>query len=185
VHWCTAGASIPVIDGAIVAHPRGPAPFATMVVTADPAACTAALTKQGWRVAADSCAQALKLLMGWPTLGREIDEKTLPQEVRFDELAGVKYDKGCYTGQETVARLHFRGHANRALRGVRWRSSDGPTDPGILLGEKPVGTLRTIARLGDETIALAIVRREVSVGETVRTGETEGILFDPPWTAVA
>jgi len=51
---------------------------------------------------------AARILAGWPALGAEIDERTLPQEVRYDEIGGVSYTKGCYTGQETVARLHFR-----------------------------------------------------------------------------
>src|SRR5207253_1404740 len=54
-----------------------------------------------------------RILAGWPRLGAEVDEKTIPQEVRFDEIGGVSYTKGCYTGQETVARLHFRGRAGR------------------------------------------------------------------------
>src|SRR6266702_809001 len=59
-----------------------------------------------------------RVLAGWPGLASEVDEKTIPQEVRFDEIGGVSYTKGCYTGQETVSRLHFRGHANRNLRGL-------------------------------------------------------------------
>src|SRR6266480_7449880 len=62
----------------------------------------------------DATSQALELariLAGWPRLSSEVDEKTIPQEVRFDEIGGVSYTKGCYTGQETVSRLHFRGHA--------------------------------------------------------------------------
>src|SRR6266704_995113 len=58
-----------------------------------------------------------RILAGWPRLGAEVDDKTIPQEVRYDELGGVSYTKGCYTGQETVSRLHFRGHTNRYLRG--------------------------------------------------------------------
>src|SRR5207249_241368 len=56
-----------------------------------------------------------RILAGWPRLGAEVDDKTIPQEVRYDELGGVSYTKGCYTGQETVSRLHFRGHTNRYL----------------------------------------------------------------------
>ena len=69
---------------------------------------------------------AARILAGWPALGAEIDERTLPQEVRYDEIGGVSYTKGCYTGQETVARLHFRGHTNRELRGLWWRGRAGP-----------------------------------------------------------
>jgi folate-binding protein YgfZ len=125
-------------------------------------------------------ADAARLLHGWPTLGREIDERTLPQEVRFDALGGVKYDKGCYTGQETVARLHFRGHANRALRGLAWAASDRPTSVDVTHGDKVVGTIRTLARLGDRTLALAIIRREVATGELVMTGATAAEVVELP-----
>ena len=87
--------------------------------------------------------QAARILAGWPALGAEIDERTLPQEVRYDEIGGVSYTKGCYTGQETVARLHFRGHPNRELRGLWWRSDEPePLNGGsrsVLSGEREVG----------------------------------------------
>ena len=105
----------------------------------------------------------------------------MPQEVRFDELGGVKYDKGCYTGQETVARLHFRGHANRVLRGICWAPGDRPTDTAVSDGEKIVGTLRTIAQVGDRSVALATVRRDVNPGDIVRAGESEGVVVEPPF----
>src|SRR5207245_10128528 len=53
--------------------------------------------------------ELLRVLAGWPRLGAEMDEKTIPQEVRFDEIGGVSYTKGCYTGQEQVGRLQCRG----------------------------------------------------------------------------
>ena len=71
---------------------------------------------------------------GWPALGVEIDERTLPQEVRYDEIGGVSYTKGCYTGQETVARLHFRGHTNRELRGLRWTDAGAARRPVVVHG---------------------------------------------------
>lgn len=104
---------------------------------------------------------AAKVLAGWPTLGREIDDKTLPQEVRFDELGGVSYTKGCYTGQETVARIHFRGHVNRTLRGVLMDAGTPPGNRVIRAGEKEVGTLRSALVLEDRVLALAMIRREI------------------------
>src|SRR5206468_1219163 len=62
--------------------------------------------------ASSAALELTRILAGWPSLSSEVDEKTIPQEVRFDEIGGVSYTKGCYTGQETVSRLHFRGHAN-------------------------------------------------------------------------
>src|SRR5213593_2443161 len=59
-----------------------------------------------------------RILAGWPRLGAEVDDRTIPQEARLDQIGGVSYTKGCYTGQETVARLHFRGHVNRQIRGL-------------------------------------------------------------------
>ena len=177
--WWLIGGTVASVDQAFIAIPEAHAPFAALMLA--PAGAASVLVNHGWKVGARSDADALKLLLGWPSLGREIDDKTLPQEVRFDELGGVRYDKGCYTGQETVARLHFRGHANRALRGVRWTPGEGPTDIPVMLAEKNVGTLRTVAQLGEEYFALAILRREVEVGESVRIGESEGVVIEPPF----
>jgi folate-binding protein YgfZ len=180
VRWLCGG--IPsAIDGAAIARPREAAPFMALVLTSNAAANDAQLTAQGWTDAPTAHADVLRILGGWPTLGREIDDRTLPQEVRFDALGGVKYDKGCYTGQETVARLHFRGHANRELRGVCWAPGERPTDIAVSDGEKVVGTLRTLVDVGDRSIALAVLRREVVIGDTVRTGETEGVVVEPPF----
>ena len=103
---------------------------------------------------------------GWPRLGAEIEERTLPQEVRYDEIGGVSYTKGCYVGQETVARLHFRGHTNRDLRGVVWeRAPDEPPASGELrLDGKVVGEVRSVLQLDGRTVGLALVRREVDTG---------------------
>ena len=180
VRWLCGTTPSP-IDGATIARPRDAAPFTVLMLTANAPGHTARLVEQGWIAVPSGRADVVRLLAGWPTLGREIDEKTLPQEVRFDELGGVKYDKGCYTGQETVARLHFRGHANRELRGVCWAPGERPTEATVSDGEKVVGTLRTLVQLGDQSVALSVLRREVAVGDTVRTGESEGVVVQPPF----
>jgi tRNA-modifying protein YgfZ len=59
--------------------------------------------------------ELLRIEAATPAWGKEIDEKVLPAEAGLDERA-VSYTKGCYPGQEPIARLHYRGHANRALR---------------------------------------------------------------------
>ena len=61
---------------------------------------------------------------GRPEWGIDIDESTIPQEANLDELHAISYTKGCYTGQETVARVHFRGHVNRHLRGLTYPGHD-------------------------------------------------------------
>ncbi len=107
---------------------------------------------------------------GWPALGAEIDERTLPQEVRYDQIGGVSYTKGCYTGQETVARLHFRGHTNRELRGLRWRRPEPLDGRTINKGEREVGSVRSTLSLDDRAIGLGLIRREVGVGEELLAG---------------
>lgn len=114
--------------------------------------------------------EARRILAGWPALGREIDQKTLPQEVRYDEIGGVSYTKGCYTGQETVARLHFRGHPNRELRGLIWEEPTPLLDRIILAHGKEVGTVRSTLLLPNRRFGLAPIRREVSTGDTVIAG---------------
>lgn len=107
---------------------------------------------------------------GRPEWGLDIDENTLPQEANFDELHAISYTKGCYTGQETVARIHFRGHVNRHLRGLRTTAGE-PLPYGAPLVDdtgRAVGDVRSATispRLGN--IALAMVRRETMPGSTV------------------
>lgn len=114
---------------------------------------------------------------GRPEWGVDIDESTLPQEANFEELHAISYTKGCYTGQETVARVHFRGHVNRHLRGLRTASAEPPTPNAELFDAtgKSVGHVRSTAaspRLGG--IAIGMVRREIEIGATL-TARAEGI----------
>ena len=104
---------------------------------------------------------------GRPEWGIDMDDATIPQEANLEELGAISYTKGCYTGQEVVARVHFRGHVNRAVRGLR---ASGPTPPPPKASlfdatHKAVGDVRSSVsspRLGG--IALAMVRREVEDG---------------------
>jgi folate-binding protein YgfZ len=115
---------------------------------------------------------------GRPEWGVDIDDATIPQEANFDELHAISYTKGCYTGQETVARVHFRGHVNRHLRGLRLSTPDLPParTPVAEAAGKVVGDARSAAlspRLGP--IAIAMVRREIPVGSvlTLRWDDNE------------
>ncbi|MEP6493199.1 MAG: glycine cleavage T C-terminal barrel domain-containing protein [bacterium] len=104
---------------------------------------------------------------GRPEWGIDIDDSTIPQEANFDELDAISYTKGCYIGQEVVARVHFRGHVNRHLRGLRAASTDAPPTGAQLIDDSGnhVGDVRSSVaspRLGG--IALAMIRREVTPG---------------------
>ena len=125
------------------------------------------LRARGARDVGDDAAEALRVERGRPRFGRDMDESTIPQEAGLNERA-VSFTKGCYVGQETVARLHYRGKPNRHLRGLEL---SGPAQTGaeLRLGDKVVGRLGTVA--GGR--ALAIVRREAEPGATVSVGDGE------------
>ena len=110
-----------------------------------------------------------RILAGFPRLGAEIDEKTLPQEVRFDELGGVSYTKGCYLGQETVARVHFRGHPNRYLAGLALQREPASLPCEILHDGQPAGRLSSACwwDAGRSWAGLAVVRRGTAPGCSV------------------
>ena len=108
---------------------------------------------------------------GRPEGGTDMDESTLPQEANFDELGAISYTKGCYIGQETVARVHFRGHVNRFLRRMRFVTRPAPPKGAELVDEtgKVIGEIRSAAlspRFGG--VALGMVRREVPPGTTLQ-----------------
>jgi folate-binding protein YgfZ len=95
---------------------------------------------------------------------------TMPAEAGIVEQV-VSFTKGCYIGQETVARLHYKGRPNRHLRGLRF---SGPAQPGdsVVLAEKEVGEVGSAAvSPAFGPIGLAILRREAEPGTTVAVGE--------------
>jgi folate-binding protein YgfZ len=114
---------------------------------------------------------------GRPEFGLDMNEDTIPQEANLDDWNAISYTKGCYTGQETVARVHFRGHVNRHLRGLRFEAANG-LGPGAELFDaegKEVGDVRSSVlspRLGP--IALGMVRREIAVGAVLVARAQDG-----------
>ncbi|MEO8575328.1 MAG: glycine cleavage T C-terminal barrel domain-containing protein [Gemmatimonadales bacterium] len=107
---------------------------------------------------------------GRPEWGIDMNDSTIPQEANFDALGAISYTKGCYTGQETVARVHFRGHVNRFLRRLHFVSAAIPPTNAELVDDagNVVGDVRSVAmspRHGG--VALAMVRREVAPGTTL------------------
>jgi folate-binding protein YgfZ len=109
-----------------------------------------------------------------------MDAETMPQEAGINERA-VSFTKGCYVGQETVARLHYRGKPNRHLRGLRLAE---PAERGteISFGGKLVGKLGSTClspRLGP--IGLALIRREAEPGATVDVGGTTAEVVPLPF----
>jgi folate-binding protein YgfZ len=119
---------------------------------------------------AEAAVECLRVEHGRPRYGVDLDDSVIPQEAGLNERA-VSFTKGCYVGQETVARLYYRGKPNRQLRGLRL---SGPVEPGeeLEFEGRVVGRVASVAtspRFGP--IALALVRREAPPGVTVSVGE--------------
>jgi folate-binding protein YgfZ len=130
-----------------------------------------ALVAAGARPVSEAAGEIVRVEHGRPRYGVDLDDAVIPQEAGLNERA-VSFTKGCYVGQETVARLHYRGRPNRHLRGLRL---SGPVVSGeeLRLGERTVGRVGSAVvspELGP--IALALVRREVDPGATVTVGES-------------
>ena len=126
--------------------------------------------------------EILRVESGRPRFGREMTTATIPQEAGIDARA-VSFTKGCYIGQETVARLHYKGKPNRHLRGLRLESSVGDGDE-IRLGDRVVGQVGTaVLSPAHGPIALAIVRREAGPGARVEIGDAAvgAEVVEPPF----
>ncbi|HEX5436735.1 MAG TPA: glycine cleavage T C-terminal barrel domain-containing protein [Gemmatimonadaceae bacterium] len=138
--------------------------------------CWRLLSRAGATPTGLSAWKIARIEAGRPEWGVEIDATTIPQEANFDELDAISYTKGCYVGQEVVARVHFRGHVNKHLRGLLCGQNAPPPRNAALVTDagKPAGEIRSTAvspRLG--AIALGMVRRDVEPGTTL-TVQWEG-----------
>jgi folate-binding protein YgfZ len=128
----------------------------------------------------EAAAEVLRVESGRPRYGLDLDDTTIPQEAGLNERA-VSFTKGCYVGQETVARLHWRGKPNRHLRGLRL-SAPVPTGTPLLLGEREVGRLgSSVASPRHGAIGLAIVRREAAVGDELAAGAARAVVAELPF----
>ena len=133
---------------------------------------TGALLARGAVDVEEPAAECVRIEHGRPRYGIDLDDTVIPQEAGLNRRA-VSFTKGCYVGQETVARLYYRGKPNRHLRGLR-ASEPVRTGEELLLGEKVVGRVGSTAvspRLGP--IALALVRREAGPGDRLELAGRE------------
>jgi folate-binding protein YgfZ len=143
------------------------------------------LLMRGATPVCEQAAECVRIESGRPRYGLDIDETTIPQEAALNERA-VSFTKGCYVGQETVARLRWKGKPNRHLRGLRL-SAPATTGEELRLGERVVGHVGSVARSPlHGPIALALVRREAEPGATVAVGEhgVEALVVELPFSAI-
>lgn len=169
-------------DGAVVRTDLG---LDVLPAAADVAATRAALLAAGAAETSEDAAEILRVEAGRPRFGLDADESTMPEEAGIVDRA-VSFKKGCYVGQETVARLHWKGKPNRHLRGLRSSVPLVPGTPVVLAGED--GTSRELGVVGTAVvspglgpIALAILRREAQPGATVRAGDAEASVVALPF----
>jgi folate-binding protein YgfZ len=148
--------------------------------SADTAALIAALVSAGAVEVDEASAEVVRVEHGRPRYGVDLDDTVIPQEAGLNERA-VSFTKGCYVGQETVARLHYRGKPNRHLRGLRLSEPVAPGTP-LCLGERAVGVVGSSVvspRLGP--IALALVRREAEPGAELSAGDATAHVVTLPF----
>jgi len=134
---------------------------------------TAQLEADGAIPVSREAAEILRVETGRPRLETEMSAAPMPAETGVVERA-VSFTKGCYIGQEPVARLHHRGRPNRHLRGLRL---DGPVEPGdpVMLGERELGKVGTaVLSPASGRIALAILRKEAAPGDRVLVNSGDG-----------
>ncbi len=141
-----------------------------IAAAADSARLREALLAAGAVEVSAEAAEILRIEAGTPRYGAEMGAETMPAEAGIVAQV-ISFNKGCYIGQETVARLHYKGRPNRHLRGLKLSA---PAEPGaaLRLGEKEVGRLGGAAvspALGP--IGLAILRREAEPGAELAVGE--------------
>jgi folate-binding protein YgfZ len=141
-----------------------------IAAAADAEALRRALLDAGAKEVEPAAAEILRIESGRPRYGAEMGPETMPAEAGIVERA-VSFTKGCYIGQEPVARLHYKGKPNRGLRGLRL---SGAAEPGsvLRLGEKEVGRLGSACLSPARgQIGLAVVRREAEPGAELAVGE--------------
>ena len=128
----------------------------------------------------DAELELLRVRAGTPRFGREIDDRVLPAEAGLDERA-VDFEKGCYPGQEPIARQHYRGRVNRTLRILQIDGEELPEYDAELEHEgKVVGRVTSAAPDKNGIVALGYVRVEVPGDAVLRLGTRSVRQLDLP-----
>ncbi|MEM1244972.1 MAG: hypothetical protein AAGK22_01310 [Acidobacteriota bacterium] len=145
------------------------------------------LLATGLELAGQDCLETLRAAAGVPRFGVDFQDSNLPQEVRVD--SAISYEKGCYLGQEIVARLHYRGKPARELRRVRGEGSTPSTSEELALSldGTPAGAITSVAADGAQNgwSGLAMVARKALDAEMLDgPAGTRVTVLGPPDVAV-
>jgi folate-binding protein YgfZ len=163
---------------------RGVAGFECAAPARAAGALVERLASRGAAPVAPALLEERRILSGFPRLGAEIDGRTLPQEVDLDRLGAVSYTKGCYLGQETVARVHFRGHANRRLAGLALEREPARLPLDVMDAGRTAGRLTSACwwQAGGGWVGLAVLRRGLEEGRAVQLADGAAATIQPlPW----
>jgi folate-binding protein YgfZ len=139
-------------------------------------------TALGVEPVSEDAAECLRIESGRPRLGIDVGSETIPEEAGLNERA-VSFTKGCYVGQETVARLHYKGKPNRHLRGLQL-SEPAETGDEVRSEDRVLGTVGSVTVSPTHgPIALAVLRREAAPGDTVKVGGSaaDALVTDLPF----
>jgi folate-binding protein YgfZ len=168
-HVCARFRSAEVI--VVRASELGAIPGFDIIAPAEAAAAlTAQLLASGAAPGTREAFDVARIEAGFPEWGADMTEDTLAQEANLDELGAISYSKGCYVGQEVVARIHFRGHVNKTLRRITFGGDRVPPREAELVDAsgKTVGDVRSSAvSLRSGGVGIAMIRREVGAGAQV------------------
>jgi folate-binding protein YgfZ len=114
-----------------------------------------------WGEIGDEELERLRIRAGIPRFGAELDDRVLPAEAGLDRTA-IDFHKGCYPGQEPIARQHYRGRVNRTLRVLEIEGEDVPEyDAELTHDGKVVGRVTSAVANGEGVLGLGYVRAEV------------------------
>ncbi len=157
------------VEGAVV-HPTASlgAPGAYLwLPAAGVEQAVGALEHAGARAATEDELEAVRIAHGVPRWGYEMDSKTIPQEAGIEGRA-VHFDKGCYVGQEAMAKIHFRGKVNRRLALIQ-------SDRGLERGAEVVAEGATVGKVTSAagSRGLALVKHTVAPDASVHVGDAE------------
>lgn len=135
----------------------------------------------GGKAVGEDALEITRIRSGIPRYGNDLTEATIPLEANLE--AAISYTKGCYVGQEVIAKATYRGQVRRKMARLELSSPEVEAGAGLLDGDRNVGTITSVAPADGGAVALAYVRRDrLEVGRVlaVEGGGEAKIVWAPP-----
>ena len=102
--------------------------------------------------------QRLDILAGYPWIDASLTGEFVPQSIGLEQLDGLSFSKGCYTGQEVISRLHYKGQSKRGLQRLRWHGDAVPGSQDLYTAKGTAGTWINWVSDGESSLGLAMVK---------------------------